>query len=233
MGVLTSVISAVTGNTYQMIDFSSLLLPQLVAGFMVTVSATIYAFGYLGREISASRSFWKTLPVVALAVSASYFEAPALLIMALLLCALGDYFMSRADNRFVPGLLAFLAGHIAYIALFFTLSAGSFFHWPMLLVVLYSGVFAVYMWNATGRYRWPVLAYIVVITVMAGVSLRLPSPYFLAVLGAFVFVVSDSVLAVRMFVVSKQRVKLMLSWAVWISYIAGQSLILAGVLGAI
>ena len=102
----------------------------------------------------------------------------------------------------------------------------------MLLIVLYSGVFAVYMWNATGKYRWPVLAYIVIITAMAGVSLRLPSPYFLTVLGVFVFVISDSVLAIRMFVVSDQKVKLVLSWAVWIFYIAGQSLIFTGVLGA-
>ena len=215
-----------------MIDLLNLSPAYFVAGIMVTASATNYGYRYLSREISAVRSFWKTLPVVFMAGIVSYFEAPALLIIALLLCALGDYFMSRGDNRFVPGLLAFLAGHIAYIALFFTLSAGSYLRWSMLLVVLYSGVFGAYMWKATGKYRWPVLAYIVIITAMAGVSLRLPSPYFLTVLGVFVFVISDSVLAIRMFVVSDQKVKLVLSWAVWIFYIAGQSLIFTGVLGA-
>ena len=230
---MTSVIGVVTGYTYQMINFPSLSPAYFVAGIMVTVSAAIYGFRYLRREISMARSFWKTLPVAFMAGIASYFDAPALLIIALLLCALGDYFMSRGDNRFVPGLLAFLAGHIAYIALFFTLSTEACFRWPMVLIILYSGIFAIYMWNAAGTYRWPILAYIVVITAMAGVSLRVPSSYFLTVFGAFAFVISDSVLAVRMFVVSKQRVKLKLSWVVWIFYIAGQLLILTGVLEVI
>jgi|LGVF01.2.fsa_nt_gb uncharacterized membrane protein YhhN len=215
-----------------MIDLQNLPPAHFVAGIMVITSATVYGFSYLSRETSGARSVWKTLPVVLMAGIAFTFAAPALLIIALLLCALGDYFMSRGGNRFIPGLLAFLVGHIAYIALFFTLSSGFYFRWPMLLIILYSGIFAAYMWNATGKHRWPVLAYIVVITAMAGASLRLPSPYYLTVLGAFIFVVSDSVLAIRMFVVSKPRVKLMLSGAVWIFYIAGQSLILTGVLGA-
>lgn len=102
----------------------------------------------------------------------------------------------------------------------------------MLGIALYSGVFGVYMWKATGKHRWPILAYIIVITAMAGVSLTLPSAQYLTVAGVFVFVFSDSVLAVRMFVVTDPRIKLVLSWTVWISYIAGQSLILTGVLGA-
>lgn len=205
---------------------------HFIAGFMVAASSAIYGFRYLHREISLARSFWKTLPVLVMAGFAFYLYTSPLLSVALLLCTLGDYFLSRGHDRFIPGLTAFLAGHFVYVALFSTLSAGLIFDWPMLLIALYSSVFAVYMWRATGKHRWPVLAYILVITAMAVVSLTLPAAYSLTVLGVFIFVFSDTVLAVRMFVVRNQRVKLMLSWAVWISYIAGQSLILIGVVGA-
>ena len=73
------------------------------------------------------------------------------------------------------------------------------------------------------------MAYIGVITLMAGVSFMLPPAYFMIIVGALVFVFSDSALAIRMFVVTDQRVKLKLSWIVWVSYILGQSLILIGV----
>ena len=200
---------------------------------MVTASSAIYGFRHLSGEISLARSFWKTLPVLILAGGAIYFHASPLLSIAMLLCALGDYFLSRDHEQFVPGLLAFLAGHIVYIVLFSSLSAGLDFYWPMLLIMFYSSVFMAYMWRATGKHRWPVFAYILVITAMAAVSLTLPSSYLLTVSGVFVFVFSDSVLAIRMFVVRDQRIKLKLSWTVWISYIIGQSLILIGVVGAI
>jgi len=220
------------GYTVRMIDLLSIVPTHFFAGFLVTVSSAIYAFKHLGREISLARSFWKTLPLIIMAGIAIYFHASPLLPVAMLLCALGDYFLSQGHDRFIPGLLAFLAGHIVYIALFATLSVGPNFHWPMLLIILYSSVFAAYMWHATGKHRWPVLAYILVITAMAGASLTLPLVYFLAVVGVFVFVFSDSVLAVRMFVIRDQQVKLVLSWVVWISYITGQSFILIGVAGA-
>ena len=215
-----------------MIDLFSANPSQLFTGFLVVSSAATYGIGFLNSEINAHRSFWKTLPVLLLTGAAILFGGPLLLSVALLLCALGDYFLSRGSNRFVPGLLAFMAGHIVYIALFISTSDESGLRWQMPVVFLYSIVFATYMWNTAGNYRWPVIAYIAVITVMASVSLTLPPAHFLAVMGVFVFLFSDSVLAVRMFVVRNPSIKLALSWAVWVSYILGQSLIVIGVLGA-
>ena len=215
-----------------MIALPNTMPVHLFAAIMVAASATIYGFGYLHREISFARSFWKTLPALMMAGFAIYFRASPLLAAAMLLCALGDYFLSRGQHRFIPGLIAFLAGHIVYIALFGRLISGLTFDWTMALIILYSCIFAAYLWRAAGQHRWPVLAYIAVITAMAGISFMLPPAYFLTVTGVIAFVFSDSVLAVRMFVVRDQRVKLILSWAVWVSYIAGQSLILIGVVGA-
>ena len=215
-----------------MIDLLNTAPAHFLAGMVVTVSSAIYGFGHLNREVSLVRSFWKSLPVMTMAGIAIYFHAPPLLFVAMSLCALGDYFLSRGDGRFIPGLFAFLAGHLVYIALFIALSAGAGFGWSMLLVILYSSVFTAYLWRTTGKYRWPVFAYVLVITAMAAVSLTLPSAYLLTVVGVFVFVFSDSVLAVRMFIVTDRRAKLRLSWAVWVSYILGQSMILVGVIAA-
>jgi len=215
-----------------MINLVSAEPEHFYAGILVAASSAIYGFGYLNREISLGRSFWKTVPVLFMAVIAVYFRAAPLLLVALLLCALGDYFLSRGRDRFVTGLLAFLAGHIAYIVLFCSFDIEPAFEWPMVLIALYSGIFATYMWGVTEKYRWPVMAYIFVISAMTGVSLTLPTASYLIVVGVIIFVFSDSVLAIRMFVVSDPRTKLMLSWAVWASYIAAQSLILIGVIGA-
>lgn len=214
--------------TLRMFDFLNITPAYFLAGILVISSSAIYGFRYLHREISLARSIWKTLPALVMAGIAIYFNTAPLLPAAMLLCALGDYFLSRGQARFIPGLLAFLAGHIVYIVVFSTLSTGVTFYWPMLLIALYSGVFIAYMWRTAGGHRWPVVAYIVVITVMAVVSLSLPAAYFLTVIGVFVFVFSDSVLAIRMFVVDDPRLKLVMSWAVWASYIVGQSLILIG-----
>ena len=215
-----------------MISLLNITPLHIIGGILVFSSAAIYGVRYLESEINALRSFWKTLPVAVMSVCAIIFGGPILLTVALLLCAVGDYFLSRDDNRFVAGLSAFLTGHIAYIILF--VSMGVFeWKWAMLAILLYSGMFGRYLWGVTGNYRWPVLAYIAVITVMAGVALNLPSANFLAVVGAFIFVLSDSVLAVRMFVLNNSSSKLALSWIVWISYILGQSLIFIGVISGV
>lgn len=219
-------------NTGPMLNLLNITPLHIFSGFLVFTSAAIYGVRYLESGISVLRSFWKTIPVAVMSVCAIIFGGPILLTVALILCAVGDYFLSRDDNRFVTGLSAFLTGHIAYIILF--VSIGTFeWKWLMLAILFYSVSFGGYLWGVTGNYRWPVLAYIAVITVMAGVALNLPSANFLAVVGAFIFVLSDSVLAVRMFVLNNSPVKSILSWIVWVTYILGQSLIFIGVIGGV
>lgn len=205
---------------------------QMLVVILVLTSAAIYAFAYLEREISTQRSFWKTIPIGIMTVGALILDGPLLLAVALLLCAIGDYFLSLDDDWFVAGLSAFLTGHIAYILLFASIGGGLEWQWATLFILMYSGFFARYLWSVVGKYRWPVLAYIIVITVMAAVSLTLPPVNFLVVAGAFIFVVSDSVLAIRMFVARNMIAKRTMSWIVWITYILGQSLIFIGIIEA-
>lgn len=202
---------------------------QYLAGFVGILSALIYALGFIHSEINLWRSFWKTLPVVLMAAIVWITGGSAILIIALVLCAVGDFFMSRHDGHFVSGLVAFLAGHVAFIILFWGLSDNIQFSPVLIIIALYAVLFGAYLWRKSGSYRVPVIAYIIVITGMAVISIYLPEKYFLTTIGAFIFVLSDSILAVRMFVVKKPTLRPPLSMMVWITYIAGQAMIVTGV----
>lgn len=112
----------------------------MIVGILALSSAAIYGFAYLEGEISAQRSFWKTIPIGIMTAGALILDGPLLLAVALLLCAIGDYFLSLDDDRFVAGLSAFLVGHIAYILLFASIGGGLEWQWVMLFILMYSGV---------------------------------------------------------------------------------------------
>lgn len=211
--------------------FSSLPVDPAQISLLGLIAATslIYAARYLAAPNSLRRSLFKTAPVVLMALLAVLSGGPMLLVVALLLSATGDYFMSLHDRYFIPGLAAFLAGHLAYIGLFLAIGGGA-------SVVSFAslGVFAVimaaYFWGRAGKYRLPVMAYIAVISVMAATSLHLPPTYTLAVYGAFAFVISDLTLALRMFVFgAKHPREVLLTHIVWATYIPAQMMILLGV----
>ncbi len=189
--------------------------------------AVVYAVRYLPAPVSGRRSLFKTLPVAGMALLAAASGGPGLLVVALGLSALGDYFLSLEDRYFVPGLLAFLGGHLAYILLFLGLATGQGGVVLQGLVLAYALGFGIYLWGRSGPYRWPVLAYIAVIMTMASLALRLAPPYTLATIGAFVFVLSDSLLAVRMFVLGENgRLSGLFSQLVWGTYIVAQLVLL-------
>ena len=192
---------------------------------LVFISAAIYGYGFLQAEISAWRSFWKTVPVALMAAFSAVLGAPILLVAALALSAIGDFFLSRDERRFTLGLGAFLVAHVLYIALFWQ-SATPRFHWLHLVMLVYALGFGAVLWPRTGRYRLAVLAYIFVITAMVSAALFLPKGHAMPITGSFVFAFSDSVLAIEMFVITKPAPTL--PKLVWISYIAAQSLITLG-----
>ena len=206
-----------------MID--SLALPAAAA--VIFTSAAIYGFGFLSAEISHWRSFWKTVPVAIMALFVVVFGG-WLLTFALVLSAIGDYFLSREESKFTIGLISFLSAHLIYIWLFQQVIDTLSFGWGQGAMLLYALVYGSYLWPRAGEFRIPVLAYIFVITVMVASALMLPVGYSLVVLGSLSFAVSDSVLALEMFVITNAKTRLALSKIVWVSYIAAQGLLVIG-----
>ena len=203
----------------------SLALPA--AALVIFSSAAIYGFGFLNADISHWRSFWKTVPVAIMALFIGVFGG-WLLTCALALSAIGDYFLSRDEDKFTVGLVAFLSAHLLYIWIFWQAIEAASFGWGQAAMVVYTLVYGAYLWPRAGDFRLPVLAYIFVITVMVASAMMMPAGFALVVLGSLSFALSDSVLALEMFVIKSAKTKLTLSKIVWVSYIAAQGLLVIG-----
>jgi len=136
-------------------------------------------------------------------------------IIAGLVCSLaGDIFLMLPSDRFVAGLVSFLVAHLFYIAAFTSGTGFGFSPWRLAPLILY-GVFMFSVLSPyLGRMKVPVLAYMTVILVMVWqawerCSQTAQSAALLAFLGAILFLVSDSALAVNRFLVKYRSAQLL------------------------
>ena len=84
---------------------------------------------------------------------------------------LGDIFLMLPGNKIKPGLLAFLGAQVLYI-LAFSRGIESVDWKPLAIILAYSSVFFLFLYGGLGRMRWPVLAYILVISAMAWLAVN-------------------------------------------------------------
>ncbi|WP_413870121.1 lysoplasmalogenase family protein, partial [Albidovulum sp.] len=122
---------------------------------------------------------------------------------------------------------AFAAGHLAYGAEFLAPGVRPPAIPALALIALALSTEA---WLAprTGALRWPVRGYVAVITLMALAALTLPSSRWPALLGALLFLASDLLLALELFVLPGGGLKRAAGRALWAAYWSGQALILWG-----
>ena len=125
------------------------------------------------------------------------------IVAGLALCAVGDVLL-LGKRTFDVGLLAFLLGHVLYVAGFHAALPVGRWSWLVLApLLIVSGGAARWLWPHLGRRRISVLAYVVVISAMVwgGVSVYaggiLP---WTAAAGALLFYLSDLAVARQRFV---------------------------------
>ncbi|MFC2968959.1 lysoplasmalogenase family protein [Acidimangrovimonas pyrenivorans] len=189
------------------------------------LSALVYWISYCWQEVSATKSATKTLSTLALAAAAATLGAPPAITAGLALGALGDLALSRkGDRAFLAGMGAFAAGHLAYAAAFLSAATGLPPLWPALAVLALGLSTEVWLAPRTGALRWPVRGYVVVICAMALAALALPVAAWPVLLGAILFLASDLLLAIEIFL-RPDRPSRLLSRAVWAAYWSGQALI--------
>jgi uncharacterized membrane protein YhhN len=209
-----------------------------MAWFLVSaavVSAILHIRAeYLGPDwlIYTTKPLTTTLLIVLAAVApAADPQYQRLVVIGLLLSLAGDVFLMLPGDRFIAGLLSFLLAHIAYILAF---TRGTHLgEKPLLLLpylVLAACVLA-FLWPGLGRLRLPVIVYVAALVTMAWqASVRaavLPSPATIAAAaGAFLFVVSDGVLAINRFRVTFRAAQIV----IMSTYVAAQTLIALSVL---
>lgn len=214
-------------------DLNETVLLSAIASF----GAGGYGFGYLKADVSWIRSIVKCVPVAAMAGIAAILGGPDLLVLGLALGVVGDFFLSRESGQaFLAGLGAFLLSHVAYILLFWSLRA-EFIYKPMLMpmagVIVFALIMSVFLWRKAADFRGPVLAYIAIVMLMVLSAMVVPLGHRLITLGALLFMLSDSVLAVERFALTEGDEKLKTTPAiVWWTYVVAQAAILLGVLGA-
>lgn len=160
----------------------------------------------------------KAIPLV-LAILFAYFlrsERSVLylgIIIGLLFCLLGDYFI---DRTFIEGMLMFAIAHVFFIISFlygidvhltsFTLQDFGLMGFITLLIVIYDFFFLKYlrMLNIPDKYVTPITGYTILISLMLASSIWLAYTAAIAEvvilpIGALLFVSSDSLIAIREF----------------------------------
>ncbi|MEZ5714311.1 MAG: lysoplasmalogenase [Paracoccaceae bacterium] len=206
------------------------MTPPLI---LAAVLSALYAAAFCNKDPSWPKSLIKTASVLLLAVVAVQGQGPWLLLLALLLCALGDYLLSRpGEGSFMAGVGAFAAGHIAYVALFVAqgLDPARLGQMPGLAVAaalaLLGVVMAVLLWRKAGAMRGPVLVYIPIILSMGVAAAMLPpqGAVLLVLPAALLFILSDFLLALEMFVLPKGAgLARILPFIVWPTYWLAQT----------
>ncbi len=212
--------------------------------FLAFFTAT--AIAHLAAEaVSSLPGRFATKPFLVLSL-ALYYACSAVSVNWLMLAALaggwlGDIFLMIPDPQktrrwFRPGLAAFLLGHVFYIAVFasYAGNAGNVPAWGWCALPVYLAAGAVgfrLIAPHAGKMRPAIVAYIVIIVLM-GAATVLPlgavrlQGALLAMAGALVFMVSDTVNAYNKFAreITHERLYTMST------YLGGQFLIVQGYL---
>lgn len=199
---------------------------------LLLLIAAIFGLAYLVDDFGLAAPYpgnviIKTTGIALLAVLAVTRKRP-LLAVGLAAGACGDALLDLQPPQVTAGIAAFGVGHLIYVALFVgelrREGSRGLPGWIGAGVLACFGVaMLIYLQPHFGELRGPASVYNGIIIVMACLATagRSPTP---AMVGALLFVASDSVLAMRMFAGQ-------LPWAgplVWLTYFLGQAGIALG-----
>jgi uncharacterized membrane protein YhhN len=182
--------------------------------FFLFAIVSILEIVFVSTDNQTLRYFTKPLIIPLLAFIYLSYQHPRkplfkdYILLGLLFSWVGDVLL-QMPNLFVPGLLSFLTAHIFYIIYFAKTKSDqhSFFKLrPIMLIAVmaYLVEFIYILWPTLGPMRIPVLIYGVTISTMLSAALwqyqkleNKTALYF--IIGATLFVTSDSLLALNMF----------------------------------
>lgn len=195
-GIILLSVSALLAFTYLIVAWLPIAYPATVA---------LKASGILLLAVFAAR------------------QTAYLLALALAFSAIGDAMLALEPSRMTLGIAAFGLAHLLYGTLFLRkmFAGGVRSPWgvPLAFIILVYGVLILYwLQPGMGDLRIPATIYNGVILVMAALAV-LSKARWLAVIGALLFVGSDTLIALDLF---KDFDPVWRAPAVWISYVAAQ-----------
>jgi uncharacterized membrane protein YhhN len=152
-------------------------------------------------------------------------ELKPYLLVALVFSAAGDILLEF--NLFIVGLAAFLLAQLTYASVFVRFWQGLQTRWPAsLLLIGYIFGMAYLLVPTLGDLQIPVIAYLIAISFMGLLAIHSSVHFLWAVLGALVFISSDSLIAIDKFI---RPIPLRSYW-IMITYYAAQVMIIHGLL---
>ncbi|QPQ33430.1 lysoplasmalogenase [Lysinibacillus sp. JNUCC-52] len=162
----------------------------------------IFFFSHIDQSL---KLLYKVIPMILIIVMAATQKTKSikkyqlLIVIGLIFCMVGDYTL----QWFLIGLTSFLIGHIFYIFAFSSTNEQPVPTWAKVVLLLYGVAMA--SWIATTVFKsgetvltFAVLAYISIILTMGWTAIRTGSSF--AIIGAILFIASDSYLAINKFV---------------------------------
>lgn len=195
------------------------------------LSALIYGAFFCNASPSLARVILKTAATALLTLWAYQAGAPLPIIIALGFSTLGDALLGASEEKFLlPGMAAFFIAHAAYIPLFWEHVADGrtmLILGAQILLTISGALFmrSLIPWIEKPM-RLPVLAYTIIILVMANGALRLDPVLWLAAVGALAFAASDTILSLELFRLKPEAaIRPLTARAVWFLYYGGQAAI--------
>lgn len=176
---------------------------------LIVVVCTIHIWS-IDRSNKWLFYFTKTTPILLMSLVVFSQSATALdhysfaIGIALLLSSVGDLFLMHPKDKFIPGLVAFLCAHIVYSVAFLYPIEHISSYWTLFTLMALGMLVYLLLLPGLGGSKFPVAIYTIAILLMVWSAIefwtlvRIPSAGY-AMFGAFIFVISDIVLAIDRF----------------------------------
>lgn len=183
-------------------------------GIVLAVLAMIVDWGAVANGADRLEALAKPLVMIALMLAVAFSDPPpagVAVLIALALAAAGDVLLLPAVDRFVPGVLAFVGTHLAYLVAFFAEGVTPFLLVAGAAVAIPCSVglgrpIVAGAAERDDRLGHAVVTYVVVLSAMWAAAIGVGVA--LAIAGATLFVVSDAVLGWNRFVAPLARGRL-------------------------
>ncbi|MFQ5923714.1 MAG: lysoplasmalogenase [Anaerolineales bacterium] len=186
-------------------------MPEAGITVLTFASATIAILSsYFGRQpivFYISKPLTTTLilvPVLALVPDSGGAYVP-LIAGGLAFALLGDILLMLPEDRFVLGIASFASTHVLYFAAFISAAGIALINPSAIPLILFAVLMARFLWPGVRKSLYaPVLAYVVLITVMTAQAIGAAQEsestgLAFAAAGSLLFLASDSMLAVDRF----------------------------------
>ncbi|MEP1446768.1 MAG: lysoplasmalogenase [Paraglaciecola sp.] len=163
-----------------------------------------FSLAYLVSVNFVENFLWllKVIPILLLAIAVSRTapsQSRSVLLFALIFSGCGDLLL--AVDEFIYGVAAFLVAQLSYGFLFSRTWNGITNRWPLSVVMVVYMVFMIWLlMPQLGELLLPVIVYLLAIATMGLLAIQSKLPMQWAVLGAVVFIISDSFIAVNKFI---------------------------------